>query len=51
MLLFGKLLDPQPPSDVAVAPGVEHSTTNTIIITIMATPHDHSRPSPSLARR
>ena len=24
MLLFGKLLDPQPPSDVAVAPGVEH---------------------------
>ena len=23
MLLFGKLLDPQPPSDVAVAPGVE----------------------------
>jgi len=24
MLLFGKLLDPQPASDVAVAPGVEH---------------------------
>jgi hypothetical protein len=27
MLLFGKLLDPQPPSDVAVAPGVEHTIT------------------------
>jgi len=25
MLLFGKLLDPQPVSDVAVAPGVEHA--------------------------
>jgi len=25
MLLFGKLLDPQPASDVAVAPGVEHT--------------------------
>ena len=25
MLLFGKLLDPQPVSDVAVAPGVEHT--------------------------
>ena len=25
MLLVGKLLDPQPPSDVAVAPGVEQS--------------------------
>ena len=25
MLLFGKLLDPQPPSEVAVAPGVEHT--------------------------
>jgi len=25
MLLFGKLLDPQPPSTVAVAPGVEHT--------------------------
>jgi len=25
MLLIGKLLDPQPPSDVAVAPGVEQS--------------------------
>ena len=25
MLLTGKLLDPQPPSDVAVAPGVEQS--------------------------
>ncbi|HUE02988.1 MAG TPA: NADH-quinone oxidoreductase subunit L, partial [Bryobacteraceae bacterium] len=24
MLLFGRQLDPQPPSDVAVAPGVEH---------------------------
>ena len=24
MLLFGRMLDPQPPSDVAVAPGVEH---------------------------
>jgi NADH-quinone oxidoreductase subunit L len=24
MLLFGKMLDPQPPSEVAVAPGVEH---------------------------
>ena len=23
MLVFGKLLDPQPPSEVAVAPGVE----------------------------
>jgi hypothetical protein len=23
MLLFGKMLDPQPPSEVAVAPGVE----------------------------
>src|SRR6266852_4316793 len=25
MLLFGKRLDPQPPSDVAIAPGVEHT--------------------------
>jgi NADH-quinone oxidoreductase subunit L len=25
MLLFGRLLDPQPPSEVAVAPGVEHT--------------------------
>jgi len=25
MLLFGKLFDPQPPSDVAIAPGVEHT--------------------------
>ena len=25
MLLFGRLLDPQPPSTVAVAPGVEHT--------------------------
>src|SRR6266849_611678 len=24
MLLFGRMLDPQPPSEVAVAPGVEH---------------------------
>src|SRR5262252_2740385 len=24
MLLFGKRLDPQPPSTVAIAPGVEH---------------------------
>ncbi len=24
MLLFGRLLDPQPPSTVALAPGVEH---------------------------
>ena len=43
MLLFGKKLDPQPPSDVAVAPGVEpvyehghgHDHTH---------PHDHSHP-------
>jgi len=25
MLLFGKIFDPQPPSDVAIAPGVEHT--------------------------
>src|SRR5438128_5572693 len=25
MLLFGKKLDPQPPSDVAMAPGLEHT--------------------------
>jgi NADH-quinone oxidoreductase subunit L len=25
MLLFGRLFDPQPPSDVAIAPGVEHT--------------------------
>ncbi len=25
MLLFGKMLDPQPPSEVALAPGVEHT--------------------------
>jgi hypothetical protein len=30
MLLLGKKLDPQPVSDVAVAPGVEHVTTSTI---------------------
>src|SRR4249920_1198475 len=25
MLLFGKMLDPQPPSEVAIAEGVEHT--------------------------
>lgn len=36
MLLFGKLLDPQPASDVAVAPGVEHTHDDH--------GHDHSHP-------
>jgi len=34
MLLFGKMLDPQPASDVAVAPGVEH----------VHDEHDHHHP-------
>ena len=36
MLLFGKLLDPQPPSDVAVAPGVAAD----------GRPHAHHHPGP-----
>ncbi len=41
MLLIGKLLDPQPPSDVAVAPGVESEAGDS-----SANSHGHHHPGP-----
>ena len=50
--MFGRKLDPQPPSEVAVAPGVEHVHDEhdhhhrTITATATITPHDHDHDHP-----
>jgi NADH-quinone oxidoreductase subunit L len=50
MLLIGKSLDPQPPSDVAVAPGVEHSGAGPRPATPHAHGHHHPGPLQNLIR-
>jgi len=50
MLLVGKLLDPQPPSDVAVAPGVEQSGAGAPPANSQAHGHHHPGPLQNLIR-